>query len=108
MIEVVPYLIVIACLALVLAFFTWLKRVVRRRGLAGSAITGALTAYEEAMRITSHEAHQEIRAQAERQAPTASPDDPLWTPRGAMSGATGQGRSARRRTTRAMQRRLLR
>ena len=35
---------------------------------------GALAAYEEAFRATSHASHYEIRAQGERKAPTDSPD----------------------------------
>ncbi|WP_377267838.1 hypothetical protein [Peterkaempfera sp. SMS 1(5)a] len=77
--EVVPYLVVVAGVAAVLGSFTWLKRVIRRRGLAGSAIAGALASYEEAMRITAHDSHHEVRAQAERRAPVLSPGDPEWT-----------------------------
>ncbi|MDQ1022745.1 hypothetical protein QF035_000327 [Streptomyces umbrinus] len=39
------------------------------------ALSAALATYEEAFRITAHESHVEIRAQAERKAPILSPDD---------------------------------
>lgn len=71
--EMVPYLIVFGCLVSVVGFFTWLKGVVRRRGLAGTAVTGALASYEEAMRTTAHDSHVEVRAQADRRAPILSP-----------------------------------
>ncbi|MGV9351379.1 hypothetical protein ACWDSD_43060 [Streptomyces spiralis] len=64
------------------------KGLMRRHGVAGSALRNALSSYEEAMRITSHESHIEIRAGADRQAPIASPDDPRWTSRTAASAGT--------------------
>jgi hypothetical protein len=98
--DLVPYLIVFGCLIAVMGFFTWLKGLMRRRGLAGSALRDALASYEEAMRITSHESHIEIRAQAERQAPIASPDDPRWTSRTAARVRTLRTRSSLRPRTR--------
>ncbi|WBB61129.1 hypothetical protein O7599_00795 [Streptomyces sp. WMMC500] len=83
--NVVPYLVVFGCLAAVMGFFTWLKDVVRRRGLAGSAVQGALAACEEAIRITSHDSYHEVRAAADRQAPVAAPGDP-FRPGGAVGG----------------------
>ncbi|GAA2243826.1 hypothetical protein GCM10010232_33570 [Streptomyces amakusaensis] len=88
--EAVACLVVSGFLIAVMGFFTWLKRLVLRRGLAGSALRGALASYEEALRITSHESHIEIRAQADRQAPVVS-DDPRWT------GSPGGRRPRRRR-----------
>ena len=70
----VPYLLLTAFLAVVMLAFTGLARRIRRRGTAGGGLAGALAAYEEAFRTTSHAAHQEIRAQADRKAPTGSPD----------------------------------
>ncbi|MEV4976489.1 hypothetical protein [Streptomyces scopuliridis] len=70
-----PLLILVGGLAAVLGFFTWLASRIRRRGLAGGAMSAALASYEEAFRITAHESHVEIRAQAERKAPILSPDD---------------------------------
>ncbi|MFK0232492.1 hypothetical protein [Streptomyces vinaceus] len=69
-----PLLVIFGGLAAVLAALVWLARHVRRRGTAGAAITGALASWEEAYRVTAHESHWEIRAQAERQAPSLSPD----------------------------------
>lgn len=39
----------------------------------GGGLGGALAAYEEAFRATSHTAHCEVRQQAERKTPTGSP-----------------------------------
>jgi hypothetical protein len=69
-----PYLALFGFLAAALGFFTWLARRVQRRGTAGGGMSGALAAYEEAFRTTSHASHHEIRAQGERKAPTDSPD----------------------------------
>ena len=73
---VVPYLVLCGCLAAVMGLLTWFQRAVRRRGLAGSAMRGALAAYEEAMRVTAHDSHHEVRAAAERRAPVGAPGDP--------------------------------
>ncbi|GAA2648147.1 hypothetical protein [Streptomyces vastus] len=81
-----PFLILTCGLAAVLGFFAWLAARIRRRGLAGGAMSAALASYEEAFRITAHEAHIEIRAQAERKAPILSPDD-HW---GRSPGEAGQ------------------
>ncbi|WP_037804766.1 hypothetical protein [Streptomyces sp. NRRL F-5135] len=104
MAEVVPYLVATGCLAVVVGFLTWLKGVIRRRGLAGAALQGALASYEEAMRITSHDSHHEIRAQVDRRAPIASPDDPRWTGRERAGYGARPQRSARRRRTRLWRR----
>jgi hypothetical protein len=69
-----PYLALLGFLAAVLGFFTWLARRIRRHGTAGGGMSGALAAYEEAFRATSHASHHEIRTQGERKAPTDSPD----------------------------------
>ncbi|MET9504357.1 hypothetical protein ABZY42_22010 [Streptomyces sp. NPDC006622] len=70
-----PFLILIGVLAAVLGAFGWLASRMRRRGLAGGAVSAALASYEEAFRVTSHESHVEIGAQAERKALMLSPDD---------------------------------
>lgn len=88
-----PFLILVGVLAAVLAFFVWLAAHIRRRGLAGGAMSAALASYEEAFRITAHEAHVEIRAQAERKAPILSPDD-HW---GRGPGQAGQAGAEERR-----------
>ncbi|MFC8829515.1 hypothetical protein ACFT9I_29710 [Streptomyces sp. NPDC057137] len=71
-----PLLLLAGCLAVVMGFFGWLALLVRRRGSAGAGIAAAMASYEEAFRVTAHEAHYEIRAAAERQMPLPSPDDP--------------------------------
>lgn len=69
-----PYFALAGYVAAVMAAFTWLALRIRRRGTAGGGLGGALAAYEEAFRTTSHAAHYEIRAQADRKTPTGSPD----------------------------------
>ncbi|MDQ1020142.1 hypothetical protein [Streptomyces afghaniensis] len=101
--EVVPYLVVSGCLITMMGFFTWLKRLVLRRGLAGSALRGALASCEEAMRITSHESHVEIRAQADRQTPIVS-HDPRWTGRTAAGTSAARTRRSRRPGRRRLRR----
>jgi len=91
-----PYLILIGGFAAVLGFFTWLASRVRRRGLAGGAMSAALASYEEAFRITAHEAHVEIVAQAERRAPLLSPDDHWARSPGEAGGAGETGIQGRR------------
>lgn len=71
--DVLPLLVLAGALAAVLGFFRWLASRVRRRGTAGAAVTAALASYDEAFRVTAHDAHHEIRAQAERKAPLLSP-----------------------------------
>ncbi|MET9494749.1 hypothetical protein [Streptomyces sp. NPDC006552] len=69
-----PYLVLALAVIAVLALFTWLAARIRRRGAAGGALGGALAAYEEALRVTAHESHVEIRAQAGRTDPVLTPD----------------------------------
>ncbi|WP_329035726.1 hypothetical protein OIE71_23085 [Streptomyces sp. NBC_01725] len=71
-----PPLVIVGCLAVVMAFFGRLASLVKRRGAAGAGITAAMAAYDEAFRVTAHDAHYEIQAQAERQIPLPAPDDP--------------------------------
>ncbi|MFD6421126.1 hypothetical protein [Streptomyces sp. NPDC060198] len=68
-----PLLIVAGCLTAVMGLLGALAARVRRRGTAGAAMGAALASYEEAFRTTSYAAHQEIRVQADRQAPLPSP-----------------------------------
>ncbi|MGW4228371.1 hypothetical protein ACWEF9_03630 [Streptomyces sp. NPDC004980] len=95
--ELAPLLVLAGALAAVMAFFTWLASRARRRGVAGSAIRAAMASYDEAFRVTAHDAHYEILAQAERQVPMVSPDAP-W----------GRGRpgTARPRPRRGLRRRV--
>lgn len=94
--DVVPYLVLTGCLAVVMGFFTWLAVLARRRGSAGSAVRAALASYEEGMRITAHDAHHEVRAQADRQAPVVSPGSPAWGVR-RDTGPSRTNRPGRRR-----------
>ncbi|WP_246212202.1 hypothetical protein [Streptomyces abyssomicinicus] len=71
-----PPLLVLGGLAAAVAAFARLARRVRRRGTAGAAAAAALASWEEAFRVTSHEAYQEVRVQAERTPPRPSPDGP--------------------------------
>ncbi|MEU2873457.1 hypothetical protein ABZ769_30370 [Streptomyces olivoreticuli] len=77
--EFLPLLAIFGGLAAVLCGFAWLAFHVRRRGTAGTGVTAALAAWEEAYRVTSHESYWEIKAQAERQSPIVSPDG-HWRP----------------------------
>jgi hypothetical protein len=96
-----PWLLWIGALAAVLGFFTWSAACIRRRGLAGGAMSAALASYEEAFRVTAHASHVEIRAQAERKAPLLSPDD-HW---GVAPGEAGQDREAGHRPPQSRPRR---
>ncbi|MYS94679.1 MULTISPECIES: hypothetical protein [Streptomyces] len=77
--QLFPVLVVAGVLAVVMGFFAWLASLVRRRGLAGSGISAAMASYEEAFKVTAHDAHYEIQAQAEARSPMAAPGDP-WRP----------------------------
>ncbi|WP_050502365.1 hypothetical protein [Streptomyces monomycini] len=96
-----PLLIIMGFFAAALGGCTWLAVHIRRRGLAGGAMSGALASYEEAFRVTAHESHLEIRAQAERTAPALSPDGP-WgrSPGGSGAASAAEGRSYQRRPRR--------
>ncbi|MET9353016.1 hypothetical protein ABZY14_08405 [Streptomyces sp. NPDC006617] len=92
-----PFVLLAGGLAAVLGCFTWLASRVRRRGLAGGAMSAALASYEEAFRATAYASHVEIRTQAERRSPILSPDDD-WRRGPAAPDGTGAeaGRTARR------------
>ncbi|MBU1588595.1 MAG: hypothetical protein KKH51_11705 [Actinobacteria bacterium] len=47
----------------------------RRRGTAGSAIAGAMAAYDEGMHGTAHDAFVELQQQDERVKPAEAPDN---------------------------------
>lgn len=102
--DFLPLLLVIAALAAVMGLFAWLASVARRRGVAGAAITAALASHDEAFRVTAHEAHYEIQAQADRKTPIESPDNHGGRTRNDRAGRPGAGarrppqdRSRRRR-----------
>ncbi|MEW1893335.1 hypothetical protein [Streptomyces sp. NBC_00523] len=95
-----PLLVCTGALAAVMGLLGWLAVRARRRGAAGSAMGAALAAYDEAFRVTAHESYYEVRAQADRQASMASPDDawrPLHDRRGRRPGATRARGSLRHR-----------
>ncbi|MYY03308.1 MULTISPECIES: hypothetical protein [unclassified Streptomyces] len=77
--QFLPLLVCVGVLATVMGFLGWVAVSVRRRGGAGAAMQAAMASYDEAFRATAHESYYEIRAQADRKAPMASPDDP-WRP----------------------------
>ncbi|MET9590578.1 hypothetical protein ABZY45_06345 [Streptomyces sp. NPDC006516] len=93
--DLLPLLVLAGALALVLGFLRWVMNRVRRRGTAGAAVTAAMAAYDEAFRVTAHDAHHEIRAQAERKAPLLSPGRPWETGRGAAASWAGPARRRR-------------
>lgn len=89
--ELLPFLMFAGTLAAVLGCFARLAARVRRRGLAGSAMRAAMASYDEAFRVTAHDSYHEMRAQVERQAPMASPDDPWRPARDRAAGRPGPG-----------------
>lgn len=94
-----PYLVLAACLAAIMGLFAWLATVIRRRGVAGSAVRAAMASYEEAFQVTAHDAHYEILAQAERTMPVMAPDDPWRSARdGGVSRRVPSKRRPRRRS----------
>ncbi|MER5367635.1 hypothetical protein [Streptomyces sp. NPDC002722] len=103
--EVVPLLVMVAALAVVMGFFTWLAVVARRRGVAGSALSAALASYNEAYQGTAHQAYHEIRARAERQVPVLSPDGG-WRPPPPGAEGVRRGRPPTRRPLRGLRRRF--
>ncbi|MFJ9033907.1 hypothetical protein ACIRQP_36585 [Streptomyces sp. NPDC102274] len=109
--NVLPLLVIFGGLAAVLAALVWLACHVRRRGTAGVAVAAALASWEEAYRVTAHESHWEIKAQAERQSPVLSPDG-HWPRNGhEASGVRERGRRpsvSRPRRERVRLRRLVR
>ncbi|WP_405899041.1 hypothetical protein OG242_17390 [Streptomyces sp. NBC_00727] len=78
--QLLPLLVCAGALAAVMGLLGWVAVRARRRGLAGSALQAAMASYDEAFRVTAHESYYEIRAQADRQAPMAAPDDPWRSP----------------------------
>ncbi|MFI2777834.1 hypothetical protein [Streptomyces sp. ALB3] len=80
--DLLPLFVLAVVLGAVLGCFRWLASHVRRRGTGGAAISAALASYDEAFRVTAHEAHHEIRAQAERKGPLLAPGRPWETGRG--------------------------
>ena len=107
--ELLPLLVVAGAIAAIMGFFAWLASVVRRRGLAGTAIRAAMASYDEAFHVTAYDSHYEIRAQAERKVPIVSPDDPWKPSRGGIDQPGGTvGRPSSRPHSHPRRRRLLR
>ena len=63
-------------LAVAMVGLALLARRARRRGTAGSAIAGAMAAYDEGMHGSAHDAFVEMRQQDERVKPAEAPDLP--------------------------------
>ncbi|MDX3228067.1 hypothetical protein [Streptomyces sp. ME19-01-6] len=87
--ELLPFLMVVGSLAVVMGFFSWLAVLVRRRGVAGSAIRSIVDVYDQAWHATGHDSHYEIQVQAERKMPIPSPDDP-WRPGRGVAAQAGE------------------
>lgn len=106
--ELLPLLVLAGSLAAVMGFFTWLASRARRRGVAGAAIRAAMASYDEAFRVTAHDAHYEIQAQSERKVPMVSPDNPWGRSRGEEPGEGGPRASPvrPRRPRRGIRRRI--
>ncbi|HEY8612999.1 MAG TPA: hypothetical protein VIL69_17145 [Roseomonas sp.] len=67
---------VVVGVALVLLGLAALARRARRRGTAGSAIAGAMAAYDEGFHGTAHDSYVELQADADRTVPAPAPGDP--------------------------------
>ncbi|MFJ2771025.1 hypothetical protein [Streptomyces sp. NPDC087300] len=108
--DLLPFLVIFGGFGAVLAALTWLATSVRRRGAAGGAVGAALASWEEAFRVTAHESHVEIKAQADRKAPADAPDGG-WQPyahkpRPAGGPGRGPATSRRRRPGTPLRRRM--
>ncbi|WP_187370181.1 hypothetical protein [Streptomyces boluensis] len=79
MTDVLPLLLIATGMLAVLGFCAWLAVQARRGGAAGAAISAAMAAHDEALKVTSYEAHVEVREQARRKTPLLSPDE-AWHP----------------------------
>jgi hypothetical protein len=72
---IVGAVIVIAGIALIAFALTLLARKTRRGGTAGAALAGAMAAYNEGWHTTAYSSHAEMQSQADRVAPSDSPED---------------------------------
>lgn len=73
--ELVTAIFVILAIAAAMVGLAFLATRARRRGTAGSAIAGAMAAYDEGMHGTAHDAFVEVQEQERRPAPIESPDN---------------------------------
>lgn len=71
--DVLPLPVFAVCLAVIMGFFTCLAARVRRRGTAGAAVRAAMGSCDEALCVTAHDSHHEIRTPTERPAPAVTP-----------------------------------
>ena len=71
---IVDAVIVIAGIALIAFALTLLARKARRGGTGGAALAGAMAAYNEAWHTTAYSSHAEMQSQADRVAPSDSPE----------------------------------
>ena len=76
MAELVTAVVVVAIIAAAMVGLALLARRARRRGTAGSAIAGAMAAYDEGMHGTAHDAFVEMQEQDRRVTPVDAPDGP--------------------------------
>ncbi len=68
--------VLVLALGAALVGLALLARRTRRRGTAGSAIAGAMAAYDEGMHGSAHDAFVELQRQDERAKPALAPDRP--------------------------------
>ena len=76
MTELLIAAVVVALLAAAIGALVLLAGRARRRGTAGSAIAGAMAAYDEGMHGTAHEAFVSVQEQDRRVTPVEAPDAP--------------------------------
>jgi len=72
---IVDVVTVIGGIALVAFALALLARKARRGGAAGAALAGAMAAYNEGWHTTAYSSHAEMQSQADRVAPSDSPED---------------------------------
>ena len=65
----------IAAPVVIAAVLVLVARRARRGGVAGSAIAGAMAAYDQAMHSTAHDQFVEVQQQADRTTPIPTPED---------------------------------
>jgi hypothetical protein len=78
--DLIAAVAVIALIAAAMAGLALLATRARRRGTAGSAIAGAMAAYDEGMHGTAHDAFVEVQEQDRRVKSVESPDLPFTYP----------------------------
>jgi len=76
MTELLIAVVVVALLAAAMGALVLLAGRARRRGTAGSAIAGAMAAYDEGMHGTAHDAFVSVQEQHRRATPVEAPHPP--------------------------------